>query len=208
MPSLEGIHQPGLRQAGDAGDSGVLPANSVANTELAQVPAHTMKGNPTDATANVADMTVAQILTLLGLGTAALAAVGDFVASAGTQAFGLSLLAITSAKALAEALGSEIPTQGTNLGDADATISIAGGSLYVLPAFTLSTNRVITLSTIGSPIVGDTIAIFRRGIEASTLTVQDDAATSLLVIPAGIRMAGFFRWSGSHYTLSSAVRIQ
>lgn len=108
----------------------------------------------------------------------------------------------------AELLGSEIPTAGADLGDANATITIAGGAQYILPAATLTANRVITLGVTGSPITGETIAILRRGTEAFTLTVQDDAATSLLVMPASMRLAAYFRFNGTHFVLASAIRIQ
>lgn len=42
-----------------------LAANGVTNAKLAQAPTLTMKGNPTGGTANVIDMTVAQIRTML-----------------------------------------------------------------------------------------------------------------------------------------------
>jgi hypothetical protein len=144
--------------------------------------------------------------TALGLAAMASSAVAANITDA--SAVGRSMLTAATAVAQAELLGSEIPTAGTNLADANATITIAGGAQYILPAATLTANRVITMGVTGSPLTGETIAIFRRGTEAFTLTIQDDAATSLFVIPASTRFTVFLRYSGSHWVLSSAVRIQ
>ena len=43
-----------------------LTANSVTTAKLAQAPANTIRGNNTGATANVADLTVSQVLSLIG----------------------------------------------------------------------------------------------------------------------------------------------
>jgi hypothetical protein len=46
--------------------SATIQPNVVTNTKLAQVPADTLKGNNTGSTANVADLTVSQVNTMLG----------------------------------------------------------------------------------------------------------------------------------------------
>lgn len=47
--------------------------SKITNKFLAQVPAHTLKGNNTGSTANVTDLTVSQVLAMLGLTAANLA---------------------------------------------------------------------------------------------------------------------------------------
>lgn len=54
-----------------------VSANSITNANLAQAPADTLKGNNTGVTANVADLTVAQVATLLGGTTAGTLALGN-----------------------------------------------------------------------------------------------------------------------------------
>ncbi len=56
--------------------TGGIMTNSVDNTLLSQMPTLTIKGNNTGGTANAADLTVAQVRTMLGLGTAAYLDVG------------------------------------------------------------------------------------------------------------------------------------
>lgn len=57
-----------------------IGTNAITNAKAAQMPTNTLKGNNTGGTANAADLTVTQVNTMLGLGTAAflnVAASGD-----------------------------------------------------------------------------------------------------------------------------------
>lgn len=60
-----------------AAASGTPGANSVTNTILAQMPANTLKGNNTAGTANAADLTKAQVQTLLNVADGATANSAD-----------------------------------------------------------------------------------------------------------------------------------
>lgn len=60
-----------------------IQPNVVTNADLAQAPADTIKGNNTGSTANEQDLTVSQVFTLLGLGTAATHAATDFQSALG-----------------------------------------------------------------------------------------------------------------------------
>jgi hypothetical protein len=52
---------------GPGSASSTIQTNVVSNTKLAQTPADTLKGNNTGSPANVADLTVAQVRTMLGV---------------------------------------------------------------------------------------------------------------------------------------------
>lgn len=80
------------------GAAGTIGTNSVANSNLAQMPANTLKGNNTGATANAADLTVSQAQSLLAQGAVLLssgsissAATLDLSLSGGYKAFRLIL---------------------------------------------------------------------------------------------------------------------
>lgn len=96
---------------------------------------------------------------------------------------------------------------GANLGNANATVTIAGGSQYTLPAGTLTANRVLTLGVTGSPVTGEMIAVVRQDAGAFTYTVQDAAAASLIVLPVSTRIAAYFKFNGTQFILSGAIRL-
>lgn len=117
---------------------------------------------------------------------------------------------LTGAGKVAKAVnpGSDAPTGGSDLPDSDSTVTIAGGASYVAFNGTYSANRVLTLGVTGSPITGECIRIIRRDTEAFTLTIKDDAAATLIVLPAGVKFDAVFKFGGTHFTLLSAIRIQ
>jgi len=97
---------------------------------------------------------------------------------------------------------------GANLTDANNTITLngsgaspgftGGGNLYTMPAATMSAARTITLG-VGGAKKGDTLAIMRRDVTANTLTIQDDAATTLAVFPINLKSSGVFQFNGTHF---------
>jgi hypothetical protein len=104
-------------------------------------------------------------------------------------------------------IGGPQPATGANLGNADATINPASdkASLYLLPAGTLTAARVLTLGVSGAPITSSVLQVVRRDLSANTLTVNDDAGTTLLTFAASPTTAqgATFYYTGTHYALLS-----
>ena len=73
-----------------------------------------------------------------------------------------------------------IPAKGPNLTDANVTLQVftAKKSLYVMPAGTLSTNRVVTMGIAG-PIQSMIVFILCLDTSANTLTIKNNAGTTL-----------------------------
>lgn len=115
----------------------------------------------------------------------------------GSTSAGGALLQAASAVAQAQLLGSEIGVAGSNLGNSNATLTVAGGNDYTLPASTLSTTRTITLGVTGSPLDGEIIRINRRDTSSNTLVVQDSASTTLFTFPASTKVIADFRYNAS-----------
>lgn len=89
-------------------------------------------------------------------------------------------------------LGADGQKGGANLTDADATLTIAGGSWRIVPPATLTANRIVDIDN-GAETDNEEIVIDRQGTEAFTLTVRDNANTIIAVMPASVKMRGYFR---------------
>ncbi len=107
--------------------------------------------------------------------------------------------------------GNDIPddvSQGVLLGDSSPTLTVAGGNLYTLPStVALTANRTITLGVTGAA-TGELIAVRRRETSAFTLTVKDDAATTLFTFAAGLLREAGFQFDGTHFVFVGYVRLQ
>lgn len=100
------------------------------------------------------------------------------------------------------------PVIGSPLTDADTSINISEGSQRILPEGTLTADRVLTLDVSGSPITGESICIVRLDTVPQTYTINDDASTTLVVLPStSIRYTAYFKFDGTHYVLDHAMRI-
>jgi len=97
------------------------------------------------------------------------------------------------------------PIDGTDIPDAPTTISVDGGSRYFMRSATAT--RIITLGTDGSPVAGEQITVNVVRDDAFTVVFKDDNSTSLITVPASVKMSVSFRFDGTHFASPVAVRI-
>jgi hypothetical protein len=99
------------------------------------------------------------------------------------------------------------PATGPNLTDADATVNPASSAISasVLPASTLTGNRVLTIGVSGSPTTQQIYQVIRRDVSAHTYTVKDDAGTTLFTFAASpsAPQGATFYFDGTHYVFLS-----
>lgn len=98
---------------------------------------------------------------------------------------------------------------GADLTNADATIAVAGGSSYTLPAATLSANRTITISTTGLG-TGEVMQIIRRDLTANTLAIVNGGAGAgtMYTFPGdGVTRAALFIFDGTNVSFAESGRV-
>lgn len=95
-----------------------------------------------------------------------------------------------------------MPTLGTVLTDADATIYVTGKTKRVLPAGTLTDNRTATLGTTNAA-SGDEMTIVRRDTGAYTLAVVNGGvgAGTLCTMPVSAAYWADFYFDGTNWSL-------
>lgn len=96
--------------------------------------------------------------------------------------------------------------KGANLANAAATISVSEGDWRVLPASTLSANRVLTLQT-ADAVAGDTITVTRLDAEAYTYAIHDEAAGVITTLPASQRWFADLEFNGTNWLLRRAGQM-
>jgi len=106
---------------------------------------------------------------------------------------------------------------GAPLGDANTTVQPGNDlvSAYLLPAATLSANRIVTLGVLGTLIAGvTTVWIVRRDLTANTLTIRNGGTNGVLipdiVLPASPphAMALGATYNGADWIPHTVVYIQ
>lgn len=90
---------------------------------------------------------------------------------------------------------------GSNLTNADQTLTVAGGYEYTLPASTLTTTRTKTLSTAGATET-NIIGIIRNDVTANTMPIVNGGslAGTIFTFPISTKMVAWFYYNGSQWT--------
>lgn len=101
-----------------------------------------------------------------------------------------------------------LPIQGDDLTDANATIDPRGNYLRVLPASTLSTNRVATMGTTNA-LEGDIITVVRRDVGAFTYTINNGGAGggTLVTFPVSVQAFADLYFDGTNWLKIRAAQM-
>lgn len=97
------------------------------------------------------------------------------------------------------------PEKGADLTDAAATIYVGGNALRVLPAATLSANRVLTLGTTNAA-AGDAITITRLDVGAYTYAIANGGTGggTLMTMPVSSRYFADVYFDGTNWLIRRA----
>lgn len=97
------------------------------------------------------------------------------------------------------------PVKGDNLTNADATIHVGGGFWRVLPASTLSDNRVLTLGTTNAA-EGDVVTVTRLDAEAYTYAIANGGGGggTLTTFASATPSWADFYYDGTNWSLMRA----
>ncbi len=97
-------------------------------------------------------------------------------------------------------------SKGANLTDAAPTITVAQKQWRVLPAATLSANRILTLDD-ADAVAGDTITITRLDVEAYTYAIANHDAATLCTLPVSERWFIVCEFDGTDWQLRSGGQL-